>query len=107
MVLDVSGKLPGYTVRYVDRVVADPSGQVLTVPGSRFLLITLRPSQAHRAGGQSTLAAVPVQLGLPALAGYAVAGDFEGVVTVAVGLSSAHGVRVAELPGHLVIDVRA
>jgi len=106
MVLDVSGQLPGYTIRYADRVVADPSGKVLTVPGSRFLLITLRPTQAHRASGQSTLSTAPVHLGMPVLAGYTLAGDFEGVVTVAIGLTSAAGIRVGELPGHLFIDFR-
>jgi len=106
IVLDVSGKLPGYTIRYVDRVIADPSGQVITVPGARFLLVTLRPTQAHKASGQPTVSTAPVSLGLPILSGYAVAGDFEGVVTVAIGLRSSTGIRVGELPGHLFIDFR-
>jgi len=43
----------------------------------------------------------------PVLKSYAVAGDFEGVVTVALGLARTTSIRVDELPGHLYLDVRA
>ena len=104
LVLSLSGKMPSYTIRYVEQVVADPSGQALSLPGARYLLITLRPTQAHRGGGAPTVASGVVAPGFPALLGYTVAGDFEGVVTVAVGLRAETGIRVGELPGRIYVD---
>ena len=40
------------------------------------------------------------------LAGWALAGDFEGYVTVAVGLNAEAMVRVGELADRLYIDVK-
>ena len=106
LVLSLSGKMPSYTVRYVNRVIADPSGRVVSLPGSKYLLITLRPGQAHRESGTPTLARAVSAPGFPRLVSYALAGDFEGVVTVAVGLSGTAGIRVGELPGRLYVDFR-
>jgi hypothetical protein len=106
LVLDLSGALPGYTIRYVDQVIAGASGQAVALPGSRHLLITMRPSQAHQASGEPTVSGRIVTLGLPMLTAYTVAGDFEGVVTVAVGVRSMTAIRVGELPGRLYIDFR-
>ena len=106
LVLNVSGKMPSYTIRYVDQVVADASGRVLSLPGSRFLLITMRPTQAHKDGGAPEASAGIVASRFPMLLGYAVAGDSEGVVTVAVGLRGMTGIRVGELPGRLYVDFR-
>jgi hypothetical protein len=104
LVLRLSGKMPSYTIRYVPQVVADPSGKMLSLPGARYLLITLRPTQAHQGSGAPTVASGLVAPGFPALLGYTVAGDFEGVVTVAVGLRAETGIRVGELPGRLYVD---
>jgi hypothetical protein len=41
------------------------------------------------------------------LKGYALAGDFEGVLTLALGLQAPTSIRVGELPGRLYIDLRA
>jgi hypothetical protein len=106
LVLSLSGKMPSYTVRYVSRVIADPSGRVVSLPGSKYLLITLRPGQAHRGTGTPTLPRAVSAPGFPRLVSYALAGDFEGVVTVAVGLSGTAGIRVGELPGRLYVDFR-
>jgi hypothetical protein len=106
LVLDLSGTLPGYSIRYVDQVIAGASGKVLALPGARHLLITMRPSQAHQVSGEPTVSGRIVTLGLPMLTGYVVAGDFEGVVTVAVGVRSTAAIRVGELPGRLYIDFR-
>lgn len=106
LVLNISGKLPGYTIRYVRQVTADPSGKILSLPGSRYLLISIRPSQAHTDSGVATIPSGVVAPHFPMLIGYALSGDFEGVVTVAVGLRSTTGIRVGELPGRLFIDFR-
>jgi hypothetical protein len=106
LVLSLSGKMPSYTIRYVGRVIADPSGKVVSLPGARYLVITLRPTQAHRDSGASTLGRTVSAPGFPRLVSYALAGDSEGVVTVAVGLSGTTGIRVGELPGRLFVDFK-
>lgn len=106
LVLGLNGKMPSYTIRYVNRVRADPSGKAISLPGSRFLVITLRPTQAHSDSGTATIRGGVVSAGFPMLVGYTMAGDSEGVVTIAVGLRGATGIRVGELPGRLYVDFR-
>ena len=107
LVLDITGPVPGYTIRYVSQVTADPSGKPITVPGRRYLLLTLRQAQAHTGAGAATIARRAQVLSPAMLAGWALAGDFEGVVTVAIGLHTATSIRVGELPGRLYIDVKS
>jgi hypothetical protein len=107
LVLDLTGPVPGYDIRYVTQVIADPSGEPITLPGRAYLLITLHEAQAHTDAGVSTIAAPRQTVDDPVLKSYAVAGDFEGVFTVALGLTGTTSIRVGELPGHLYIDVRA
>jgi hypothetical protein len=107
LVLDVNGPVPSYDIRYVTQVIADPSGKPITLSGHSYLLMTLHPAQAHTDSGASTIIQPERTLGYPVLASYAVAGDFEGVFTVALGLHGTTSIRVGELPGHLYIDVRA
>jgi hypothetical protein len=85
-------------------VTADPSGQPVTVPGRRHLLIVLNPAQAHRDDGTGTVSGVH-RLSLPMVRSYALAGDFEGHVTIALGLDDVVGYRVGELPGRILLDV--
>ena len=106
LVLDITGPLPSFEVRYVPRVTADPSGKSIIVPGQRYLLITLRPAQAHDGSGGSTLTRLAPALGYPVLKGYALVADFEGVFTLALGLGGPASIRTGELPGHWYIDVR-
>jgi hypothetical protein len=106
VVVDIGGAIPGYTVGYVTKVVADASGQTITIPGARYLLITLRPAQAHRDTGEPTVTSGVRQLHYPALAGWALAGDFEGVVKIALGVAGQASVRTGELPGRIYIDVK-
>ena len=107
LVFDVTGPVPSYDIRYVTAVIADPSGRPITLSGRSYLLMTLRPAQAHTDAGASTILRPEQTLGYPVLKSYAVAGDFEGVFTVALGLHGPTSIRVGELTGHLYIDVRA
>jgi hypothetical protein len=107
LVLDITGPVPGYTIKYVSQVTADPSGKSITVPGRRYLLLTLRQAQAHTGAGAATIPGRALVPSPVMLAGWALAGDFEGVVTVAIGLHAATSIRVGELPGRLYIDVRS
>jgi hypothetical protein len=105
IVFDIQGSgLPGYSVRYVPQVLADGSGKLISVPGKRFLLVVLNPAQAHTANGTTTVTGVH-NVGLPMLRAYAIAGDFEGHVSVALGLNATAGYRVGELPGRIYLDV--
>jgi len=106
VVLDITGPIPGYDVRYVARPVADGTGEPVTMPGRRFLRIRLEPAEAHDQAGASTVVRTAT-LGYPVLEAYAVTGDFEGVVTVVLGLADEVAFRVAELPGRVYVDVAA
>jgi hypothetical protein len=106
LALDLTGAMPSYTIRQVTQVTADPSGQPVRLPGHSYLLITLRPAQGHAEGGAPTIVRFPQSLGYPVLRGYALVGDFEGVLTLAIGLDRAPSIRVGELPGRWYIDVR-
>jgi hypothetical protein len=104
IVFDIEGGLPGYTARYVDEVRADPSDRPLSVPGKKHLLIVFTPMRAHHEDGAVTVTGVH-RAGLPMLTSYAVAGDFEGHVSIALGLADRTGFRIEELPGRIYIDI--
>jgi hypothetical protein len=106
LVVDIAGMLPGYSVRYVHGIVTDKSGRRITLPGQRDLLIVLKTAQAHTSAGALTLSRQVHLLRYPALTSWVLAGDFEGVVRLAVGLSGPRPVRVSELPGRIVVDFR-
>jgi len=105
VVIDIKGPLPGYTVAFVSKVIQDASGKTISMPGSRYLLIRLRPAQGHSASGAITLSPRSRALSYPMLKGYAVAGDFEGVLSIALGLAGGTRFRVGELSGRLYVDV--
>jgi hypothetical protein len=106
IVFDFQGALPGYEVRYVSEVIEDGSGRTVTMPGRRFLQITMRPAQAHTDAGAATAPRAKT-LNYPMLKAYAIVGDFEGVISVALGLDDVVGFRVGELSGRIYIDVAA
>ena len=105
LVIDISGVNPGYSVSFVSQVTHDPSGTPVRLPGSTFLLIRLTPAQGHGATGATELPQHVQLLSYPMLRGYAVAGDFEGVLSVGLGLAGGTRYRVGELPGRIYIDV--
>jgi hypothetical protein len=110
IVLDFAGPLPGYTVRYVDEVREDGSGRLVTMPGRRYLLVVLNPAQAHTDAGTALVSPTRRLLGYPMLRGYVLVGDFEGYVSVALGLDDVVGFRIGELPGtpgRIYLDVAA
>jgi len=105
LVIDFSGKVPGYAVGFVPKVIQDASGKTVTVPGTTFLVIKLSPAQAHSASGQPTLPTTVQALSFQMLKGYVVSGDFEGNLSIALGLAGGTKYRVGELPGRVYIDV--
>jgi hypothetical protein len=105
IVFNIRGRMPGYDIRYVSKVVAGASGAAVAVPGRRYLLVTIHPAQGHLRSGVSTISPPSAATSYPMLRGYAVTGDFEGVVSIAVGLQRATAFRVGLLSGRLYIDV--
>jgi hypothetical protein len=97
---EFSGQVPGYRAGYVPQVVRDGSGAAVSLPGSAFLQLKFTSAQAHDANGNPTLtpsATSPVTVGDPELRSYVLNGDFEGTVSVALGLAAPHGFHVSEL----------
>lgn len=105
VVFDIPGALPGYSAKYVSEVVADGSGKPVPVPGSYYLLIVFTPAQAHRDDGTATISGTH-RVDLPMIESYAVVGDYEGYVSVALGLNGKAGYHIAELGGRVYIDVQ-
>ena len=79
---------PGYQFTFTKALVADPSGNPVKLAGNGVLKVTFRLAQAHTASGRSSIAVQPpAQLGLNRMASWAQAGDFEGVVTIGIGVT--------------------
>jgi hypothetical protein len=97
---------PGYDVRYVNQIIADGSGQPVTLPGTRRIRVLIRDARGHTTGGTNLLPGVVTPL-CPNLRQIKKAGDFEGVVSFGLGLRRKTGFRVFRLtaPRRIVIDV--
>jgi len=108
VVIDMTGPIPGYDVRYVTELRYDPSGRPVALKGARFIAIRLIPATAHDAQGHSVYDGPQLtQLAMPMLRGVAFTGDFEGTVSFGLALSHLDTFRVLEVhsPNRLVIDV--
>lgn len=104
----VRGRLatPGYDVRYVSKIVADGSGQTITLLGTKRIRVLVRPARGHTSGGSNLLPSTLTPK-CSNLRQVKKAGDFEGVVSYGLGLSRKTGFRVFRLTGptRVVIDV--
>lgn len=108
VVFEFRGGLPStHRVRYVDRLVRDPSGLPLPLAGRAALEVTMAPAQAHD-GAVDTVRARRV-FALPNVITTRRAGDFEAVTTYGIGLAKRTPVHVFTLrnPSRVVVDVRA
>ena len=108
IVLDVQGKLPGVKVTRVARLVYDASGKPVPLHGAYYLRITLTPAVEHNTKGVSVYHGPKLTaLRLPHLKGFALIGDFEGVVSFGAALSDRGPIHVFTLtgPNRIVIDV--
>ena len=114
VVFEFRAGLPGFAVGYVEPpILADGSGEPVTVRGPAFLQVRMEP-----ASGFDLDAGVPVFTGPDRISGAGAGtttvgevvrtGDFEAVLTWVVGLRSRAGFRVTTLPApsRLVVDVR-
>ncbi|HZP51026.1 AMIN-like domain-containing (lipo)protein [Actinocrinis sp.] len=96
---EFTGEVPGFKAQYVNQVVHEGSGAPVSMPGSAYLQLTFTSAQAHDASGNPTLnppATNPVSTGISGMPAYVVNGDFEGTVSVTVGLQAKRGFHVSE-----------
>lgn len=97
---------PGYDVRYVPRIVADPSGNPVQLLGAKRIRVSFNLAAGHDNRGRNLLTNTLTPR-CPNLLQVKKAGDFEGTVTFALGLCHTAGFRVFRLtnPTRTVIDV--
>src|SRR3954468_1982420 len=97
---------PGYDVRYVNRIFEDGSGDPVSLLGSKRIRVLVRDARGHTQGGKNLLPRV-ITPRCSNLLQIKDAGDFEGLVTVGLGLRRKTGFRVFRLigPTRIVIDV--
>lgn len=108
VVIDLKGSMPGYNVKWVDKLLQDASGEDFDLPGGAYLQLILAPADAHDAKGRPTWKGGPI---FPANLGNVThvvkTGDFEGRVGVGLVLNhqAAFELREQSDPDRLVIDV--
>lgn len=112
IVFDVEGPTPGWDVRYVSQITADGSGEVIPIPEAGAKLLIVIRTNAHDINtGRPTLTSIPDPAQFPVFRGIVLAGDFEGITTVGLGVRARLPFRTFSLPGPLkghsriVIDV--
>jgi hypothetical protein len=80
---------PSYTFEYVDKLIADGSGQPIPLAGPGVLRIVFTPAQAHNQAGtaSSIQSQPPARLGMARMVQYVRAGDFEGHLSYGIGIT--------------------
>ena len=101
---------PGFDVRYVTQLRADPSDKVVNLLGPVSLAFVLSPANGHdpKTGHSTLTTPARTKWGLDQVRETAVIGDFEAVFTLGVGLHRKAPFRVLTLhnPTRIVVDVR-
>jgi len=97
---------PGYDVRYVRRIREDGSGRRVRLRGTKRIRVVVRNARGHTQSGANLLPPVLDPL-CSNLRQTKDAGDFEGQVTLGLGLRRKTGFRVFRLtaPTRIVIDI--
>jgi hypothetical protein len=114
IVFEFAGPAPAYDVRYVRRVVEDPSGRPLTLDGNATLQVVLRgatlnttPQVPDPSSAESYKGPRRIQPDLQNVQEIALAGDFEAVLSFGVGVADRTPFRVTSrtTPARVLIDV--
>ncbi len=101
LVFEFTGRLPADRgARYVSTVLADPSGKVVPVSGSAFLLVHFSAAGVGKFLKQRSF-------NLPGLLQLVQAGNFEAVVSYGVGVARKEPIHLFTLtsPSRIVIDI--
>src|SRR5262249_27951286 len=110
IVLDMTGPQPGVSyTNNLDELTADGSGEIVWLTGQYFVSVAATPARAHDDAGNPTYTG-PQKFrtrNLRNVMAVAVTGDFEGYVSIGLGIRSQSWVRVFTLgsPTRVVIDV--
>ena len=109
IVLDYAGPRPQVSSRFVDELTRDGSGEVEWLTGAAFAEVHVTPAQAHDDAGHRSYSA-PQKFRTRDLANVmavAITGDYEGVLSVGVGLRTQTWIKIFTLhsPTRVVIDV--
>jgi hypothetical protein len=109
VVLDMTGSQPGVNYTMVDELKADPSDQIVWLTGQFFVSVVATPARAHDDNGNPTYTG-PDKFrtrNLRNVMAVAVTGDFEGYLSIGLGIRYQSWVRVFTLasPTRVVIDV--
>ena len=82
---------PSYHFEWASQLVSDASGKVIPLAGTDVLKVVFDQAQAHSADGtRSTIVSQPGRpIGYQSMTDYAMAGDYEGVLTYGVGYTRA------------------
>ncbi|WP_426998299.1 AMIN-like domain-containing (lipo)protein [Pseudarthrobacter sp. N5] len=108
MVVDLNGKVAGYTVQYVPAVVQDGSGLPVALRGGAFLQVTVNAhNETYNPANRNELANVT---GYQTFRQVASAGGFEGYTSFGLGVRARLPFQVFALDGpgtgsRLIIDV--
>ena len=109
VVIQLKGRTPGFDVKYVTSLHADPSDAVVNLLGPASLQFVVTPAAGFTSSGHSTLTTPErTKWRLDEVRETAVIGDFEGVFTVGVGLARRAPFRVLTMqnPTRIVVDIR-
>jgi hypothetical protein len=111
-VLQFSGPVPGYDVRYVARpITEDPSDRPVALEGGSVLRIRLEPASTVDLASADAVVTYTgskrLRADTEAVTEAALIGDFEAVMTWVLGVDGRQPFRVTELsgPSRLVIDI--
>ena len=114
LVIDVAGKVAGYSVQYVPVVVQDGSGFEIPLLGDADLQVTVTAPSYNQYGQSTYVPAAKAELsnvsGYQTFRQVAYAGSFEGYTSVGLGVRARLPFRVFTLDGpdggsRLVVDV--
>jgi len=109
VVLDLTHGQPSVSYSNVDELIADGSGEVVWLTGEFFVSVVATPAGAHDDNGNRTYTG-PEKFrtrNLRNVMAVALTGDFEGYLSVGLGIRYQSWVRVFTLtnPSRIVIDV--
>ncbi|MGH3769072.1 MAG: AMIN-like domain-containing (lipo)protein [Pseudonocardiaceae bacterium] len=109
IVLDLAGPRPQVSSRFVDQLTQDGSGNVEWLTGAAFAEVHATPAQAHDDVGRTSYPG-PRKFStrnLDNVMAVAITGDYEGVLSVGVGMRKQTWIKTFTLTGptRVVIDV--